>query len=272
MRGMLENCVGDFKPLGHYCDLVPYQLCANMLSDFSMSQFFNDTKWVDILTQQRMLWVYVALAFLLVMYLVIRIRRVENGQKSYRGGWQKRHDDRQQQTNFTNVKPFKTFDSNLVGFGDARHAANQLEFISRVEFETVRLLNKDEYPLLLLLEKLLYDAGKGHRVMAQTSLGEILRPKQTLGSREDQTNAYSSINSKRLDFAIIDRTGMLALAVEFQGSGHYSNKAFIRDAVKREALRKANVQMLEVPAQFEVETVRKQVLKALGMDLAAVRR
>lgn len=89
--------------------------------------------------------------------------------------------------NIPNIKPLKTFDSNLVGFGDARHAANQLEFISRVEFETVRLLNKDEYPLLLLLEKLLCEAGKGHRVMAQTSMGEILRPKQTLGTREDQT-------------------------------------------------------------------------------------
>lgn len=58
---------------------------------------------------------------------------------------------------------------------------------------------------------------------------------------------------------------MLALAIEYQGSGQYSLKAFIRDAVKHEALRKAKVQMLEVPAKYEAESVRQQVFKALGI-------
>ena len=64
-----------------------------MQFDISVSQFFNEPKWVDALSEQRMLWVYIASAFFVLVYLIMRIRRVENGQKSYRGGWQERYSD-----------------------------------------------------------------------------------------------------------------------------------------------------------------------------------
>jgi Protein of unknown function (DUF2726) len=154
-------------------------------------------------------------------------------------------------------------DRPLVAAGGVANPLNQMEFVSRVEFETVKLLNREEYPLLVLLEKLVDEVKGGRRVMAQTSLGEILRPKQTMGSADERSGAFSSINSKRLDFAIFDRYGFLVLAIEYQGSGHYSQKAFIRDAVKKEALRKAGVPFLEVPLKFEPDTVRREVLRHL---------
>lgn len=61
------------------------------------------------------------------------------------------------------------------------------------------------------------------------------------GPEESRNLAFRSINSKRLDFLVIDRIGLPALAVEYQGHGHYQNGAFMRDAVKREAVRKANI-------------------------------
>ena len=115
----------------------------------------------------------------------------------------------------------------------------QMEFISRVDFEPCRLLNKSEYGILQILERFTREIGGGYRVMAQTSLGEIIAPSTASGSEEARDLASRSINSKRLDFLVIDRFGMPALAVEYQGHGHYQNTAFMRDAVKREAVRKA---------------------------------
>ena len=140
----------------------------------------------------------------------------------------------------------------------------QLEFISRVDFEPRRLLNKSEYGILLILEKIGREIGRGHRVMAQTCLGEIMAPQTASGSEQTRDLAFRSINSKRLDFLIIDRTGMPALAVEYQGRGHYQNRAFMRDAVKREAVRKAGIQFLEVPAQYDATMLENQVRSALN--------
>ena len=63
---------------------------------------------------------------------------------------------------------------------------------------------------------------------------------------------------------------MPALAVEYQGHGHYQNKAFMRDAVKREAVRKARIQFLEIPVEFDTTIVEDQIRSALRSN--AVRR
>ncbi len=124
---------------------------------------------------------------------------------------------------------------------------NQVRAIADAQFETQPLLNRSEARLLPVIEDVLAGMGRGHRVMAQTSLGELLRPSK------DQPEAirhaaHAAINSKRFDFAIIDRAGRLVAAVEYQGTGHYRDTAFIRDAIKREACRKAGVAFIEVQA------------------------
>ena len=143
----------------------------------------------------------------------------------------------------------------------------QMEFISRVDFEPRRLLNKSEYGILQVLERLTHEMGGGYRVMAQTSLGEVIAPVNgsASGSAEARDLAFRSINSKRLDFLVIDRTGMPALA-EYQGHGHYQNRAFMRDAVKREAIRKARVPFLEIPAEYDRTVVENQIRSALRPD------
>jgi hypothetical protein len=138
-----------------------------------------------------------------------------------------------------------------------------MECISRVDFEPQPLLNKSEYQVLVLLEAVVRDLQAGHRVMAQTNLGEILRPRPTSASKRDQELAFRSINSKRVDFLIVDRRGLPALAVEYQGHGHYRERSFMRDAVKREAFRKANVSFLEVPAEYRSDEVRTAVYNHL---------
>ena len=139
----------------------------------------------------------------------------------------------------------------------------QLEFIAKVDFEARPLLNRPEYRILRILEAVAQETPGGLRVMAQTSLGEVLAPRTASASQEARDLAFRSINSKRLDFLMIDAYGMPVLAVEYQGHGHFGDTTFIRDAVKREALRKAGIRLLEVPAEYDAEDLERDVRRAL---------
>ena len=150
--------------------------------------------------------------------------------------------------------------SDFSRLGDTRA---QMEFISRVDFEPQRLLNRSEYGVLQLIEKVVREIGGGHRVMAQTVMGEVIAPKSSSASNDDRELARRSINSKRLDFLVINRSGWPHLAVEYQGHGHYQGRAFMRDAVKREALRKAGVEFLEIPAEYDAEEQERRVRSIL---------
>ncbi len=139
----------------------------------------------------------------------------------------------------------------------------QMEFISKVDFEPRPLLNQAEYRILRILEKVAQDIPGGHRVMSQTSLGQVLAPQLASASKEARDLAFRSINSKRLDFLLIDAYGMPVLAVEYQGHGHFGDRTFMRDAVKRESLRKAGIRLLEVPAEYDAEDLERDIRKAL---------
>jgi len=56
----------------------------------------------------------------------------------------------------------------------------------------------------------------------------------------------------------------LVLAVEYQGNGHYQGTAAARDAIKKEALRKAGVRYLEVSAHHSDEQIRSLIREQLG--------
>ena len=139
----------------------------------------------------------------------------------------------------------------------------QMEFISKVDFKPRPLLNRSEYRILRILEEVSQDIPGGHRVMAQTSLGEVLAPQMASGSKAARDLAFRSINSKRLDFLVIDGYGMPVLAVEYQGHGHYNDRTFMHDAVKREAVRKAGIRFLEIPAEYDAKDLENEIRKAL---------
>jgi hypothetical protein len=161
--------------------------------------------------------------------------------------------------------PPQVLQPEVVNLADPKE---QMEYIARVDFELQPLLNKSEYRILVLLELIARELNAGLRVMAQTSMGEILRPKPGSASDFDRDLAYRSVNSKRLDFVVIDRFGQALLAVEYQGHGHYHERSFMRDAVKREALRKAKVDLLEIAAEYDTddlaEALRQRLRKQLG--------
>jgi hypothetical protein len=132
-------------------------------------------------------------------------------------------------------------------------AAEQLRTVMAADFESRPLLSKSEARVLYAAEDAVKNAKLGWRVMAQVSLGEVLS--------SPDTRAHAAINSKRVDILIISRTGVPLAAIEYQGTGHYQGSAAARDAVKKEALRKAGVRYIEVTHEHKTEDVVREIVR-----------
>ncbi|OOF79224.1 hypothetical protein BKG96_02660 [Rodentibacter caecimuris] len=131
---------------------------------------------------------------------------------------------------------------------------NHLALISEAIFTKKPLMNKSEYQLFLKITQRLssIENRQYFRLFSQVSMGEILATKDN--------RHFALINSKRIDFLIIDRKGYPVIAIEYQGKGHYQQNAIERDAIKREACRKANIKYLEFDDendQIQLEAMTK---------------
>lgn len=136
-------------------------------------------------------------------------------------------------------------------------AADQLRLVMEAAFTARPLLNQSERRLLGVIDQALADHSPGWRAMGQVSLGEILA-----SPNED---AFFAVNSKRVDLLIVDADCRPLHAVEFQGKGHHhSRNTAARDAVKREALRRAGIGYVEVVSGDTPAEVREMVRKLVG--------
>jgi hypothetical protein len=72
------------------------------------------------------------------------------------------------------------------------------------------------------------------------------------------------VNSKRVDILVVDRGGWPVLTIEYQGDGHYRGTAAGRDAVKKEALRKAGVRYMECCAEDREDQIRQLLREHLS--------
>jgi Protein of unknown function (DUF2726) len=145
-------------------------------------------------------------------------------------------------------RPNQYTKTNIDIIGDS---ANQLRIVSDASFSARRVLSPTEARVFQAAEKSLAELQSSWRLLAQVSLGEIL-------SSSDK-NAFSSINSKRVDMLIISEDSMPIAAIEFQGTGHYLGDAAARDAVKKEALRRAGIGYIEIVAGDGPADVHNQI-------------
>jgi len=134
-------------------------------------------------------------------------------------------------------------------------AAEQLRQVMEADFTSRSLLNRPEAAVFKALDAAVIARNPGWQVMAQVSLGEFLTSKDT--------EAYAAINSKRVDFALMDEQCRVCHALEYQGTGHYQNDAAARDAVKKEALRKAGIRYHEVVAGHTTPAELKRLVEKL---------
>lgn len=136
-------------------------------------------------------------------------------------------------------------------------AAEQLRCVMEAEFSPRALLNRPEAAVFDALDKAVAARGGGWQVMAQVSLGEFL------SSPDPQ--AYAAINAKRVDFALMDPQARVRHAIEYQGTGHHlpGSAAAARDAVKKEALRKAGIGYHEVVAGHTTPAELRRLVERL---------
>jgi hypothetical protein len=128
-------------------------------------------------------------------------------------------------------------------------ASEQLRKVMEADFKSRPLLNQSERRLLAVVDKTLSEEKPGWRAMGQVSLGEILA--------SEDNDAFWAINSKRVDLLIVDHDCRPVHAVEFQGSGHHiSSETAARDAIKKEALRRAGIGYFEVTSKQTPNQIR----------------
>jgi hypothetical protein len=134
-------------------------------------------------------------------------------------------------------------------------AADQLKVVMNASFRPRALLNKSEAQVFAALDRIVIARNPQWQVMAQVSLGEFL-------ASEDEA-AYRCINSKRVDFALMDAAAQVRHALEYHGSGHHQGSAAARDAFKKEALRKAQIGYHEIVAGHTTPGELKRLIEKL---------
>ena len=134
-------------------------------------------------------------------------------------------------------------------------ATDQLASVMAADFNSRALLNRPEANLFKALDAAVIARNPGWQVMAQVSLGEFLA--------SPDKDAYWAINAKRVDFALMDPEARVVHAIEYQGSGHHQGTAAARDAVKKEALRKAGIGYHEVVAGHTTAGELKRLVEKL---------
>jgi hypothetical protein len=138
----------------------------------------------------------------------------------------------------------------------ADFAAEQLKLVSKAAFSARPLLNRSEAAVFAALDKAVIARNPGWQVMAQVSLGEFLA--------SPDKDAFFAVNSKRVDFALMDDKCCVRHALEYQGNGHHLGaSAAARDAVKKEALRKAGIGYHEVVAGHTTPAELKRLVERL---------
>lgn len=135
-------------------------------------------------------------------------------------------------------------------------AADQLRAVMGADFEKRRLLSRAEARVFFAAEKAVRDQNLGWRIMAQVNLGEILW--------SPNSRAFSAINSKRVDVLVIASNGEPIAAIEYQGEGHYHGNAPARDAVKKEALRRAGVRYIEMTPEHDAADLARELARVAG--------
>jgi hypothetical protein len=87
-------------------------------------------------------------------------------------------------------------------------------------------------------------------------------------------SASGCINFKRVDLLIVDDDCKPLHAIEYQGGGHFkgARATAARDAVKKEALRRAGIGYVEVVAGDTPAELRRVVERLVGRDWCTLPR
>lgn len=149
---------------------------------------------------------------------------------------------------------------------DISDIENQIRFIRQADLRAVKPVNREAVSVLYALDKWIDTHRDGWRLAFEVSMGAFIRTAYDPNDRL-QRAAFSSYNSKRVDFLLIDRYGHPVLAVEYHGTGHdLSEDAADRMEVKRLALKRAGIPLVEIPARADQAAIQRLVSDTLAVD------
>ena len=77
------------------------------------------------------------------------------------------------------------------------------------------------------------------------------------------TRAFNIINSKRVDYLIVNQRFNPIIAIEYHGQGHYRGNYKARDEVKRITLEKAGIIYLAIRYDDDLQTVKNKIARLL---------
>lgn len=140
------------------------------------------------------------------------------------------------------------------GYLDLSEPGDQLKAVEAATFRPKKPVNREASAVLRQLERVAKTRTTHHyRVFAEVSLGAFMTTEDSQTRRHTGWLAWMAINSKRVDFLIIDTFGHPAVAIEYHGSGHHQEggQAAARDAIKRRALEKAGIELVEILVSYD---------------------
>ena len=179
----------------------------------------------------------------------------DQNRKERRAYWQGRNGAKGSWGKSSNLLSFKAVPLKGTPERAALDSADQLRLVMEADFKARSLLNKSEARVFTELNRIVIARNPAWKVMAQVAVGEFV------GSSD--LAAYACINSKRVDLLLVDQDCRARHALEYQGTGHHQGTAAARDAVKKEALRKAGIGYHEVVAGHTTPSELRRLVEKL---------
>lgn len=137
---------------------------------------------------------------------------------------------------------------------------NQMQNVEECVLRSVRPVNKEAVTILYALEEWLEaNFEKKWRLSFEVSMAAFIKTDYGADAKA-QERAFSAYRGKRVDFLLIDASGLPMLAVEYNGTGHdLSDDAEDRMKVKRRVLERVGLPLLEIPAKTTKAEVKRRV-------------
>lgn len=153
---------------------------------------------------------------------------------------------------------------------DLKDTNNQIKFIAQCTLRATAPVNKEASLVLYTLDEWVRSNQPTWRVSFEVGMGAFIKTPYEPENRIS-ASAFSSYNSKRVDFLVVDNCGFPKLAVEYHGTGHdLSGDATDRMNVKRLALERARIPLIEIPANTSKAGILDMIYKTIGAHTVSV--
>lgn len=174
-----------------------------------------------------------------------------------RGEWGRRMLDKDEQSDVTGGTVSGTVSATVGGANDP---AWRLHTVAAHGYRTRPIMTRTQAHRLLMLERIVYGKGHGHRLLTPTALSQLLEPVATpSGTAERLTKAARALDGVTLGLPLVDAEGCLIAAIEVRGPRSLNPAIEEGERIKRTVLRRAGVPVVEISPNDDEATLRATI-------------